>query len=190
MLGPGPGVEMLTRVTTTTLNTEHWTPRPVTSRWRIGQPGHQGGCLARARTRASQHKRTFPRHSNHPWEISSKAENQWLPVRSHSFMLYLQLDTHLNFSWQTPCFPDSCYLGKDKFPNPGESIYLILQNIVPAMTPALSVLILSALTASVSAECPDGWFHLGEACYLVSREAMTWYNGQVQRHDLIPATIT
>ena len=91
-------------------------------------------------------------------------------------MLYLQLDTHLNFSWQTPCFPDSCYLGKDKFPNPGESIYLILQNIVPAMTPALSVLILSALTASVSAECPDGWFHLGEACYLVSREAMTWYN--------------
>ena len=123
MLGPGPGVEMLTRVTTTTLNTEHWTPRPVTSRWRIGQPGHQGGCLARARTRASQHKRTFPRHSNHPWEISSKAENQWLPVRSHSFMLYLQLDTHLNFSWQTPCFPDSCYLGKDKFPNPGESIW-------------------------------------------------------------------
>ena len=57
---------------------------------------------------------------------------------------------------------------------------MILQNIVPAMTPALSVLILSALTASVSAECPDGWFHLGEACYLVSREAMTWYNGQVQ----------
>ena len=53
--------------------------------------------------------------------------------------------------------------------------------IVPAMTPALStVLILSALTAQVSAECPDGWFHLGEACYLVSREAMTWYNGQVQ----------
>ena len=49
------------------------------------------------------------------------------------------------------------------------------------MTPALSaVLILSALTAQVSAECPDGWFHLGEACYLVSREAMTWYNGQVQ----------
>ena len=67
---------------------------------------------------------------------------------------------------------------------------MILQNIVPAMTPALSVLILSALTASVSAECPDGWFHLGEACYLVSREAMTWYNGQVQRHDLIPGTTT
>lgn len=68
---------------------------------------------------------------------------------------------------------------------------MFLLNIVPAMTPALSaVLILSALTAQVSAECPDGWFHLGEACYLVSREAMTWYNGQVQRHDLIPATIT
>ena len=68
---------------------------------------------------------------------------------------------------------------------------MFLLNIVPAMTPALSaVLILSALTAYVSAECPDGWFHLGEACYLVSREAMTWYNGQVQRHDLIPATIT
>ena len=59
--------------------------------------------------------------------------------------------------------------------------------IVPAMTPALSaVLVLSALTAQVSAECPDGWFHLGEACYLVSREAMTWYNGQVQWHQLVP----
>ena len=68
---------------------------------------------------------------------------------------------------------------------------MILQNIVPAMTPALSaVLILSALTAQVSAECRDGWFHLGEACYLVSREAMTWYNGQVQRHEMVPETTT
>ena len=42
----------------------------------------------------------------------------------------------------------------------------------------LFLIVNALLVPHTSADCPEGWWKSGEACYIVSQHQLSWYNAQ------------